>query len=70
MDSSNFPLKKDTYKLLNELLHNKFNINKNKMAATRESKVILNQEAEDEKLLMILQNQKQLKKKRSKNPWR
>jgi len=33
------------------------------LAATRESKVILNQEAEDEKLLMILQNQKQLKKK-------
>jgi len=61
--ASDNKLKADTYKLLNELLHNKFNINKNKMAATRESKVILNQEAEDEKLLMILQNQKQLKKK-------
>jgi len=60
-------LKSDTYKLLNELLHNKFNINKNKLAATRESKVILNQEAEDEKFLSILQNQKQLKKKGAKN---
>jgi len=56
-------LKADTYKLLNELLQNKFNINKNKLAATIESKVILNQEAEDEKFLTILQNQKQLKKK-------